>query len=196
MYSRPPSAIHRRRTAFTLVELLVVITIIGILIALLLPAVQAAREAARKMQCTNNLKQLALALHNYHGAHGAFPYGGSVDTNLNGRAYAAGGGAFNWRTFILPELEQQALYDDIKARVVPDFMKSPSGTWMTQFQSAAVRKTPLPPYGCPSDSLAGRLVLAPPPDWSYNGSGTDPVSVSNYFGSGGPTSIGDEQRTE
>ena len=89
----------RRMHGFTLVELLVVIAIIGILIALLLPAVQAAREAARRLQCTNNLKQTALALHNYHTTHRTFPPGGIKSNELS------------FIVFILPYVEQQALYD-------------------------------------------------------------------------------------
>jgi len=86
-----------RRSAFTLIELLVVVTIIGVLVAMLLPAVQSARESARRLKCTNNLKQLGVALQAYHESHGAFPYA------------AAGGWGHTWHAYILPQVEQQAL---------------------------------------------------------------------------------------
>jgi prepilin-type N-terminal cleavage/methylation domain-containing protein len=98
-----------KKRAFTLVELLVVIAIIGILIALLLPAVQAAREAARRSQCTNNLKQIGLALHNYHDVHRCFPLGAYTGI---GATYGYDSGT-NWRTEILPYLEQGALYSQL-----------------------------------------------------------------------------------
>lgn len=87
------------RKAFTLVELLVVIAIIGILVALLLPAIQAAREAARRSECGNNLKQLGLALQNYHDTYKALPCGGWQDTQVS------------WLVSILPFIEQQSLFD-------------------------------------------------------------------------------------
>ncbi len=100
---------RRARAAFTLVELLVVITIIGILIALLLPAVQAAREAARRMKCTNNFKQLGLGILNYESSFGVFPPPYTRDYTENSVTYAHK--EHNMLTFILPFIEQQAIYD-------------------------------------------------------------------------------------
>ncbi len=103
--STVPSGNRRLRKrpvlGFTLVELLVVIAIIGILVALLLPAVQQARESARMTTCRNNMKQIGLALHNYHGTHTVFPPG------------AVGGLGHGWTAFILPQIEQGPLYDTL-----------------------------------------------------------------------------------
>ncbi len=104
------SAVSRLK-AFTLVELLVVITIIGILISLLLPAVQAAREAARKLQCANNLKQLALAMHNYNTQHNTFPRNGYLNPAW---AVPCAWQQFSVNVFILPFLEQQNLYNQFR----------------------------------------------------------------------------------
>ena len=98
-----------RRLGFTLVELLVVIAIIGVLVALLLPAVQAARESARRMQCQNHLKQMALAVHNYQEVHTVFPTGHIIPRNMpgaNGHKTIA-----PWQVIILPFIEQKALFD-------------------------------------------------------------------------------------
>ncbi|MDX1946539.1 MAG: DUF1559 domain-containing protein [Pirellulaceae bacterium] len=117
---RPRSADARFR-AFTLVELLVVIAIIGVLVALLLPAVQAAREASRRSSCANHLKQLSLATHNYHDVFRTLPTGG-INVNKNNAAWdrpTAGtqgsplhGHGPTWQVLILPQLEQDAVYED------------------------------------------------------------------------------------
>ena len=102
----------RDRQAFTLVELLVVIAIVGILVALLLPAVQAAREAARRTSCQNKVKQLALAVHAYHDARKALP---PLYTNSQNAKFTTQFGldTYSWRTLILPYVEEQPLYTDI-----------------------------------------------------------------------------------
>ena len=100
-----------KKTGFTLVELLVVIAIIGILVALLLPAVQAAREAARRMKCTNNLKNLALGCHNYHDVHKTFPPGFLRGTNTS--AAAKDHECWGWHVFLMPFIEMDAMYDQL-----------------------------------------------------------------------------------
>ena len=108
MYTQCP------RRGFTLVELLVVIAIIGLLVGLLLPAVQAVREAARRSQCTNNLKQIGLALQNYHDSQGVFPPG-YIDRNPNPASTPDNdlGPGWGWAAFLLPYLEQGNLYNQI-----------------------------------------------------------------------------------
>jgi len=155
-----------RHRAFTLVELLVVIAIIGILIALLLPAVQAAREAARRMQCSNNLKQIGLALHNYHDTNKCFPPGAF----WYGLDYANYRGSILIR--LLPFIEQQPLYDmfdfELTGGVSVDNQKMPGTDVLLAAQI-------VPTYVCPSDNNQGLL----------NGR-----AIHNYAASMGPTRVG------
>lgn len=128
------------RSGFTLVELLVVIAIIGVLVALLLPAVQAAREAARRMQCTNNLKQLGLALHNFHDVNKAFP--AAVDELPNSPSTSNVWKA-SWVPHILPFVEQQAVFQ--MYRFDRDWQES-----ATNDAAAGPIKKNIPVFLCPS----------------------------------------------
>lgn len=134
-----------RKPGFTLVELLVVIAIIGVLVGLLLPAVQSAREAARRMSCQNNVKNIGLALHNFHDARKAFPPG-----RVNTRSGLAALGippaptgtvpSHSWIPFVLPYIEQQALYDKYNLKVI----------WADPSNRPAVNSVHLQIMQCPS----------------------------------------------
>lgn len=131
-----------RRNAFTLVELLVVIAIIGVLVALLLPAVQQAREAARRSQCINHLKQLALALHNHHDTYGKFPPGGNYD-DMDGPSNPIPT-HHTWITHTLPFMEQSSLYEMIDLDESSYLQLMPDGV-------TPIRRTEIATLLCPSD---------------------------------------------
>ena len=161
------------RRGFTLIELLVVIAIIAVLIALLLPAVQQAREAARRSQCKNNLKQLGLAMHNYHDTHSTFPPGGLGDRLWSGSVTAATNRA-GWMQMILPYIDQAPLYNQI----------SP---YMSKWNTSADLYSPwnwpgagtiIPTLMCPSDPAGPKVHQSPSGVRSFQG---------NYVASSGST---------
>jgi len=137
---------QHRHCGFTLIELLVVIAIIGVLVALLLPAVQQAREAARRSQCKNNLKQIGLAMHNYADVHGTFPFG---STQWKGGPPAWGDvtrGMIGWGVDLLPYIDQTAVYN----------LWVPTADGNAGVNERA-REMSISVYNCPSDMNAGKL---------------------------------------
>jgi prepilin-type N-terminal cleavage/methylation domain-containing protein/prepilin-type processing-associated H-X9-DG protein len=167
------------RTGFTLVELLVVIAIIGILVAFLLPAVQAAREASRRSQCQNNLKQIGIAVQNHHDARRAFPMG------RNGMDQFA----VSWAFFLLPYLEETAVYNSWNSHAKV----------FDPVNDAAMR-TPIEAYACPSrrraaadrnfdnnnnPPVAGTTGVATLADYSANAGIKLMTGMTNFEGSGG-----------
>lgn len=171
------------RSAFTLVELLVVIAIIGVLIALLLPAVQQAREAARRMSCSNNLKNLALGIHNYHDIFGNFPPG-FIDADFNPPNFSTVGGqdgGYSWQTLILPMIEQTAIHDrfDFTKHVYGKAGGSHGGSVTSNHNAVS---TTLDIFSCPSDIKPETTTSQP--DTSAIGYHAN-IATSSYAGSRG-----------
>jgi len=169
---------HKRKLGFTLVELLVVIAIIGVLVALLLPAVQAARESARRMRCGNNLKQLCLALQNYESAYNKLPPGwiaspGLMHTDASSGTGTDGWGSWGWPALVLKYMEQGNLSETLKVGDLDmrSALDNPS--------SLALMQTKYPSFRCPSD--VAPLLNDKRPITGFANQ-TRHLSTSNYVG--------------
>jgi prepilin-type N-terminal cleavage/methylation domain-containing protein len=171
------------RKGFTLIELLVVIAIIAILVALLLPAVQQAREAARRAQCKSNLKQIGVAMHNYHDVHRTLPPGFIGVDLATGTPNINGMNSFGWGTFILPMLDQGTLYKDFNTKVsLLDPVNNPANEAPSQKLLTA--------YRCPTDTAQDVWDLG-----DASGNFLITLSSSNYVGHFGTLELEDCEMT-
>ncbi|MBY0326461.1 DUF1559 domain-containing protein [bacterium] len=160
-----------KRKGFTLIELLVVIAIIAILIGLLLPAVQKVREAAARMKCQNNLKQLGLGVHSYHDTYSRFIPAGSTVTWLS------------WHVGILPYIEQTALFNKVSQT---------AGNYITIGKYDIPVNNRVATFLCPSQTEAEKMILAPTPPHNVNLPeviNNQPPYTTHYYGVGGPAGV-------
>lgn len=175
---------HFTNKGFTLIELLVVIAIIAILVALLLPAVQQAREAARRSSCKNNLKQLGLAMHNYHDVYKAFPPG-YVDERGNGKTIADNDGHWAWSAFILPMVELSPLYDQLQVGNV-------SASQNMSLNKKSMQQSQ-PAFTCPSDAGAPKFhSTSTAPGYAIEtnpGNANSGLPVANYIACNNTTNV-------
>lgn len=180
--------VSRVRRAFTLIELLVVIAIIGVLIALLLPAVQSARQAAWRVQCINNLKQIGIGLHNYHDVHSAFPPGflseddehhvhHSSLTRFQDAHNHVGHPGWAWASCFLPQIEQGPLFNAINFSVPVDYPDNDTANLAR-----------VSTFLCPADSAPPQVPVRD----ETNSRTMDLVATGNYVGVYGTGEIGDE----
>ncbi len=168
----------RKLQGFTLVELLVVIAIIGVLVALLLPAVQAAREAARRTSCNNNLKNIGIALHDYHDTKKVFPPGWIIHKNASGKDISKHPG-WGWTVQLLPFVEEESLFNSL--RVNEQDLKQAIADPATRKLTTTI----LPIYRCPSDTIE-QYLRKPDRTYIHTGWPTDyEPGASNYMGSSG-----------
>ena len=169
------SRCRRLRPGFTLIELLVVIAIIAILIALLLPAVQQAREAARRSTCRSNLKQIGIALHDYHDTHGSFPPGWIRDFTSDPGVRVS---AWGWTVFLLPFIDQGSLYDKLNpgTNALAAVARNETGP----VPNRGLLTTTIPVLRCPSDDWASPNPGKTLPGGTWGNVTGNRVGTSNY----------------